>query len=125
MDTLSYGYKKPVTGDRGSVFFPGLEDTIDQLNSHSHNGVDSALVSGYNISKGSVSIANTSWVSEGNGNYYQSVNLTGGYNVNTCVLQFKKTGSLGYIYPTVEFLTTTSVKVIVNDNTLNLVMLQV
>ncbi len=43
-DTLSYGFQRPETGDKGSVFWPILEDNITQLNSHSHNGTNSALL---------------------------------------------------------------------------------
>ena len=42
--TLSYGFVRPATGDKGSVFFPALEDNITQLNSHDHDGTDSALM---------------------------------------------------------------------------------
>jgi hypothetical protein len=29
--TLSYGFEKPATGDKGTVFWPALEDNIQQL----------------------------------------------------------------------------------------------
>jgi hypothetical protein len=48
--TLSYGYKKPQTGDKGSSWFPDLEHDIQQLNDHTHNGVTSAKIPTTNIS---------------------------------------------------------------------------
>ena len=44
MLTLSHGYEKPETGDKGSVFFPALEDNIQKLNDHNHNGLNSELL---------------------------------------------------------------------------------
>lgn len=41
MTTLTYGLKRPATGDLGSVWFPAIEGNITQLDAHSHNGVDS------------------------------------------------------------------------------------
>lgn len=41
MITLSNGYKLPEDGDLGDIWFDALEDNIQRLNDHSHNGVDS------------------------------------------------------------------------------------
>lgn len=41
MIVLSNGYKLPETGDFGDVWFPALEDNIQQTNDHTHNGSDS------------------------------------------------------------------------------------
>jgi len=40
--TLSYGFEKPQTGDKGSSFFPALETDIQKMNDHNHNGTNSA-----------------------------------------------------------------------------------
>lgn len=40
--TLTYGLVKPVTGDRGAVWFPAIENDIIQLDAHDHNGTNSA-----------------------------------------------------------------------------------
>lgn len=72
--TLSYGYKKPQTGDKGSTFFPDLEADIQQLNDHAHNGSNSARIPSTNISAVTVAIASgATWVLEGSGKYYQEV----------------------------------------------------
>lgn len=44
MEILSYGYKKPVNGDTGDVFFPALEENIQKQNDHTHDGVNSAFI---------------------------------------------------------------------------------
>jgi len=39
--TLTNFYILPDTGDLGTVWFPALESNIQQLNDHTHNGVNS------------------------------------------------------------------------------------
>ena len=41
MIVLSNGYKLPETGDFGDVWFPALEDNIQRINTHNHDGTDS------------------------------------------------------------------------------------
>lgn len=41
MIILSNGYKLPETGDFGDVWFPALEDNIQRVNDHNHDGADS------------------------------------------------------------------------------------
>src|SRR4051812_14800351 len=45
MQTLSKGFKKPESGDDGSVWFPAMEDNIQQLNDHTHDGANSQKLS--------------------------------------------------------------------------------
>lgn len=74
MLTLSYGIQKPETNDRGSDFFPALEDNAQIQNDHFHNGVDSALLPAASITKYSCVIPAASWVSDGGGgNYYFTI----------------------------------------------------
>lgn len=47
--TTTYGYKRPVNGDRGSVWFADLITNIDRMDAHDHDGVDSALLPAANI----------------------------------------------------------------------------
>ena len=56
--TLSYGFIKPVDGDAASSWFDSIEATITQLNSHDHDGTDSAAISGKNVVIGSVNSTN-------------------------------------------------------------------
>lgn len=41
MIVLSNGYKLPETGDFGDVWFPALEDNIQRVNDHTHDGSNS------------------------------------------------------------------------------------
>ena len=44
MKVLSHGVYKPEAGDTGDVFFPRMEDNMQHLNDHTHNGVDSPYI---------------------------------------------------------------------------------
>lgn len=66
MDTLSYGYKKPANGDKGSVFFPALAVNAQLTNDHTHNGSDSAPILAKSLTKGSVAVTNSGWTASGN-----------------------------------------------------------
>ena len=41
MIVLSNGYKLPETGDFGNIWFPAIEDNIQRLNDHTHDGSNS------------------------------------------------------------------------------------
>lgn len=44
MIILSNGYKLPETGDFGDVWFPALEDNIQRVNDHNHDGNNSEKI---------------------------------------------------------------------------------
>lgn len=117
--TLSYGYVKPQNGDNGSIWFPALEDNIQQLNDHAHDGVDSAQISSSDILKGSVTINSASWTSDGTGRYKQDVTVPTGFNMDDYALTFRISGG-DIIHPGVTRLTATTMRVFVCDNTLTL-----
>lgn len=74
--TLSYGYKKPTTGDKGSTFFPDLEADIQQLNDHAHNGSNSARIPSTNISSVKVSLDSVpSWTLETDGKWVKEIDI--------------------------------------------------
>lgn len=114
MDVLSYGFKKPKNPDTGAIFWPALEFDIQQLNDHSHNGVDSAPI------VKTQSILASAWGSDlGGGKYRQLVTLP---NTLTVVLTFDaisiemrlSTGDV--IHPTIEKVSSTTYYVYTNDN---------
>jgi hypothetical protein len=49
MITLTFGVLKPENGDKGSVFFPALEDNLQQLNDHDHDGLNSSKISSLGV----------------------------------------------------------------------------
>lgn len=115
--TLSYGYIQPVNGDKGSVWFPALNDNIQQLNDHDHNGVNSALLPSTSITGGTVVIPNSSWILDAPGRYKQDVIVPAGYNLDDYAITFYlSTGEI--IMPSITKLSTTSFRVFGCDNSL-------
>lgn len=94
METLTYGLKKPETGDKGSTFFPALEDNFTQLDGHSHDGVDSSLIPSSSIAASELSVTGTGWVDEGDGFYSKAVSFPGAYLNSTSQLRFLLNGGV-------------------------------
>lgn len=120
MLTLSFGFKKPQTGDNGSVFFPALEGNFQQLNDHTHNGTNSSLLPTASLAVTTQSIASGSWSSLGGGNYRQLVTLTGGLQFDAVVVSFRDAATGNYLNLTVEKVSATTYYVYINDNSLTL-----
>lgn len=122
--TLSYGFIKPQTGDKGSVFFPALETDIQKLNDHNHDGITSALISPLSVAKSTQSIDAANWISLGGGNYRQEVTLPSGYTLLQTIMRFEISGGGAdgnIIYPSlVKGTSTNKFYVYINDNTLTL-----
>lgn len=73
---LSKGYILPVTGDKGSVWFPALEHNIKQLNDHNHDGSNSFKIPSTNIEAVTQTISASNWVVEvANQTWSQEVTL--------------------------------------------------
>ena len=119
MLTLSYGVKKPQDGDKGSVFFPALEDDLQQLNDHDHDGVDSALISSTNISVVTQSITAGSWSATSNGLYRQLVTVPNSKLYDSFVIVFKNTSSKAQMFLEVEKVSSTTYYVYINDNSVD------
>lgn len=76
MLTLSYGFLKPQTNDRGSIFWPALEFNIQQLNDHVHDGVDSAKLTSASSVAIIAPVPSGSWGSIlADGSYRQNIAL--------------------------------------------------
>lgn len=78
MITLSKGFKKPESGDFGDVWFPALEDNIQQLNDHAHDGVDSEKIDSQNLTATTVTALVGSFVDQGDGYWRTTVATPGG-----------------------------------------------
>jgi len=89
MIILSYGVKKPTTGDKGSVFFPALEDDLEYLNDHTHDGVEGAPIPATNIVSVKQSLLAASWLAVGDGSYRQLVTVANGKLFDDITLTFK------------------------------------
>ena len=117
MLTLSYGYKKPQTNDKGPVVFPALEANIQQLNDHNHDGANSAPISALAITRPTQSILSANWVATSGGEYRQAVTLLAGFNFDTVTLSFRLPSG-DYVQPTVEKISSSQFYVYTNDSTL-------
>lgn len=117
MQVLSYGFKRPDDGDAGSIWFPALYDCITQLNSHDHDGTDSALITSAYIQKGTVTVSSGSWSSISTGKYRQLVTVPSGFNMSDfSITTYLSTGDL--IHPTIEKVSSTTFYIYTLDNTL-------
>jgi hypothetical protein len=115
--TLSYGYIQPENGDKGSTWFPALNDNIQQLNDHTHDGITSSLIPGTSVSSSSVSIPAASWVYDSVGRYRQDVTVPAGYNMDSYSITFKlSTGEI--ILPSIIRISSSSFRIFGPDNTL-------
>lgn len=124
MQTLSYGYKKPESGDRGSPLFTALEDNIQRVNDHDHNGVNSPALPAQNIAATSQNILAAAWDGTGlpTGHYRQLVTIPAGFTFDGTNIGFRTSGSSGlYIFPTVLRVSNTTYYVYTTDNTLSFV----
>ncbi len=116
MLTLSFGFKKPENGDLGSIVFPALEDNIQQLNDHSHDGVDSTKIVSGSLDPTQVSIAAGSWVLVGNGLYKQTITLPGTLTYDKTSFTVKLSGTGHLVHPTIEKVSATQYDIYTNDN---------
>ena len=120
MVVLSYGFKQPENGDRGSIWFPALNYNIQQLNDHTHDGSNSALINGAAVVAGTVSIPSASWVSDGTGRYRQDVTCPAGYTLtNVYHIQIFITSTGHPILPTIEKQSSSVFRIYTPDNTLS------
>ncbi len=112
MITLSHGYKKPANPDTGDEFFPAMEENIQLLNDHTHDGTDGAL-----IALVTVNILAGNWVAApiGGGTYRQLVTLPSNrlYD-STDIFMRLSTGEV--VYPKIEKNAANSYYVYTNDN---------
>lgn len=120
MQTLSYGYKKPQSGDNGSVFFPALEDNMQRLNDHNHDGVDSAILTTASLKVATQAISSASWSATSGGTYRQNVTISGGLNYDEISIELRDAATGHPLLLTVEKIDTSHYYVYVNDNTLDL-----
>jgi hypothetical protein len=119
--TLSKGYKKPDTGDRGSIWFKNLEDNIDRINSHDHDGTNSEKVTSKNIVATTSAIASGDWgADQGGSTYLATVTLASGVTFENHSLTFIDDSNGARLHPTVRKTSSTTFTVSVNDNTLDI-----
>ena len=78
MQILSNGYQKPETGDFGSEFFPALEQNIQLMNDHNHNGTNGEKISALFVEAAPVvAVTAASFTDQGNG-YHRALAVVPG-----------------------------------------------
>lgn len=119
METLSHGVKKPETGDKGSVWFPAIEDNCDILNDHNHDGSNSTSIPSTSISPVTKAIESGSWLAVSGGTYRQAVTVPNGKTFDNSVVIFRHGATKKQIFLDVEPITSTTFYVYINDPTIN------
>lgn len=89
MLTLSYGYKKPEDGDWGSIFWDALAFDIDRVNSHNHDGSNSASISAGSFAVSTQTISSANWVSTSGGMFRQLLTMPGLFTYDTRNISFR------------------------------------
>lgn len=117
MLTLTYGYKKPETQDLGPVVFPAMEDNIQRLNDHTHNGTNSAPLGASSVVPTFQTLSAGSWALVANAIYKQTVSMPTGLVFENTSKEYRLPDGTVF-YPTVVRLSTTSYDIYTNDNSL-------
>lgn len=121
MLTLSYGFKKPQSGDQGATFFTDMETNVQKMNDHTHNGTDSASLPAQSVLGVPQTVALGSWVAHGaTGHYRQQVTVPAGFDFDNVQISFR-TSAGAVIYPTVEKVSDTQYYVYTTDNTIDFI----
>ena len=117
--TTSNGYKKPNTGDRN--FWSDLEDNIDRINSHSHDGTDSEKLQSKAISNNTSVVSSASWGSvDANDNYSQTITVPTDVDIDNKIIQCRDSSTGAVVHADVIKASSTTITITVNDNTLDL-----
>lgn len=119
MLTLTYGYQKPETGDKGAVIWTALETNIQQLNDHTHNNTNSARLDSQSSTAVTQAILSAAWVAGGGGSFSQTVACPGTIKYDTHAIEFRNTANGRTLLLTAEKVSSTTYTLTVNDNTLD------
>lgn len=127
METTTYGYKKPESGDRAkgsSGWMQALNYNTDRLDAHNHDGTDSPLLEMSSFTPYSGTILAAAWSASGAG-YKQTVTVPAGVtDIANYNVKFVATAPAAVLSQTIDLhykrLTATTYEVYCNDNTLAL-----
>lgn len=109
--TLSKGYQKPSDPTYGDLFFPALEDNIQLMNDHAHDGVTGAVTP-----RTVVTASSGSWGSDlGGGTYRQLLTAPTGFTYDDARIEVRRsTGEI--VYATIERVSSTTFYLYTNNN---------
>lgn len=123
MQTLSNGYLLPDSGDRGNVFFPALEDNIQRVNDHTHNGSNSEKLTPESFVglTDILSLVPANWVLQASGLYRAPVVMPGNKTFDTTTISLRLNDKP--VYGDIEKLTSNTFYVYVNDPSISVTVL--
>lgn len=90
MQTLTYGFKKPESRDKGSVFWDALADNVQSTNDHNHDGSNSSKIPATSITPVTQDILYTAWTIQANGQYRATITSPVGVNSLISTIKFKR-----------------------------------
>lgn len=114
MQILSNGYKLPETGDFGNVWFPALEDNIQRVNDHDHDGSNSERIPSTSVNNSTVAVASGDFADQGDGYWRATVSTPGGVNFDEKMPLTRLDSGGDTVYPRYEKVSSTSMYVYVN-----------
>lgn len=125
---LQFGYRIPSDGDKGATVFQVLTTFLERLVSHSHDGSNSASITGLDhnaFAHTTVNLPAASWVSFGSlGEYYQDVDVPMGVTKGRVSPILIDSGNNFIVAEIgVSPLDANKFRVVVNDNSLALKLL--
>lgn len=123
MQTLTYGFKLPDTGDKGTVFFPALEDNITRLDAHTHNGANSPKLSSENVDAYSQTMGAGSWALVVDNTYRMLITMPATLEFDKCTMMFliNSGTAVGQVFfPTVTKVSANTYYVYSNDNSIDI-----
>lgn len=126
MITTTYGYRVPEAGDRAkgaSGWMQAIEFDIDRLDGHTHDGIDSSLITIASFSPFTNTLLAANWVADGSaGNYKQTITVPNGITeINDWNVKFIASAPGGMVgevlYLPYDRQSGTTFEVYCNDNT--------
>jgi hypothetical protein len=118
--TLLYGLEKPQAPDKGSVFFPILEDWADWMQNHTHNGINSGKVSATGVNASTQTLLPANWTVVTAGvKWKQTVSMPTGISFDNHIPSFRDaSGNICLL--SVTKVTASTYDVFVSDNSLTI-----
>lgn len=116
--TLTYGRKVPTNGDTSATWMPDLEANATLDDGHTHNGVDSAILSSASFEVITVTAAAASWSLVANGTYKQTVTMPGVLEFSNKNVSFRNASTGDVLYLTCKKVSATTFDIYINDNTI-------
>jgi len=107
MNNLTYGRKEPEDGDKGAQFWDALSANTVLDDAHTHDGVNSSVLSSKHMTRGAVAVTGSGWSASGT-RIRKTVTVPTGWSLSSSGPVFLLNASGDRIYPHYERITATS-----------------